>query len=71
MRFGGEKLTTLRDLRIRANATQEQVARTCNVSQGAVSRWEKGENPPLRKYHPYLRRALRCTKDELQEALRS
>ena len=63
-------MTTLRDLRIRANATQGEIAARCEVSQAAVSRWEQGNNPPLSKHFKRLCTALDCQPGELKEAIR-
>jgi len=63
-------MLTLVDLRKRAKRTQEDVARSCNVTQGAVSHWEAGRGAPLRKYYRYLKAAFDCTDEELSEAIR-
>ena len=59
---------TLRDLRVHAGVTQEDMASACNLTQGAVSRWESGGGPP-RKYHELICRKLDCSADELREAI--
>lgn len=56
---------TLLQMRKRANLRQEDVAKRLNVDQSAVSRWEKGETKPLRKYHKKLARLYGVTVDEL------
>ena len=61
---GGERLT-LREMRVKANLRQEDVARKMNVDQAAVSKWENGVTKPSRKYHKKLARLYGVTVDEL------
>lgn len=44
----------LRRLREDAGLRQQTVAEALNVSQAAVSRWERGWNRPSKKYWPML-----------------
>ena len=60
---------TLRDIRQDALLTQEDVAKICNVTQAAVSRWESGEYPIPRKYWKYYRSNFRLTDDEINDAI--
>jgi len=62
-------MLTLRDLRKRANKTQQEIAIGCDVTQTAVSRWERGGNPPLAKYFRRYALALGCTPAELKAAI--
>lgn len=55
----------IKELRLKAGMTQEQLAKKMNVDQTAVSRWESGNTKPLRKTHKKLARVLGCTVDEL------
>ena len=48
------KYLNLADLRARAGLTQQEVAARLLVDQTAVSNWERGYNPPLKKYRPKL-----------------
>lgn len=59
-----EKLT-LKELREKAGKTQAEVARKLRVDQSAVSNWERGINPPLRKYHRKLANLYGVTVEEL------
>lgn len=56
---------TLRERRQAAGLTQDEVAKVLNVDQGAVSHWERGINPPTRKYREPLAKLYGCTVDEL------
>ena len=60
---------TLDDLRRRSGLTQAQAGERLNVCQEAVSNWETGKNPPLRKYHKILQRIYDCSPEQLQEAI--
>ncbi len=62
---------TLRELRKRAHRTQQEIGEAVNVSQGAVSHWESGDIPPLRKYRRLLCSALDCTPEELEDAIKT
>lgn len=58
---------TLKELRQKAGLTQEQVAKLIDVDQAAVSNWERGKYPPMRKYRVKLAKLYGCTVDELME----
>lgn len=60
---------TLKELRKRSGLTQAQVGEKLNVNQSAVSWWETGKWPPLRKYHKKLAKIYGVTVDELLAAL--
>lgn len=60
---------TLKELRVRSGLTQAQVGEKVDVNQAAVSLWETGKWPPLRKYRKKLARLYGCTVDELEAAL--
>ena len=60
---------TLRELRKDAHLTQQDMASICNVSQGAVSRWESGEFPIPRKYWKFYRSTFHVTDDEINKAI--
>lgn len=56
---------TLKELRLTAGLTQSEVAKKLNVDQGAVSNWERGINPPTRKYREPLAELYGVSVDEL------
>lgn len=56
---------TLRERRQNSGMTQDQVAKAIDVDQAAVSNWERGKNPPIRKYQRKLAELYGCTVDEL------
>lgn len=58
---------TLKELRLKAGLTQEQVAKLVDVEQAAVSYWESGKYKPLRKYQRKLAKLYGCTVEELGE----
>ena len=60
---------TLRELREKAGWTQITIAVELNVTQSAISVWDRGLNPPLKKYRPALCEAYRCTMEELEAAI--
>lgn len=57
----------IKNLRLKAGMTQADLAKKLDVDQTAVSRWESGQNKPLRKIHKKLARVLGCTVDELMQ----
>lgn len=58
-------MTGLADKRKSVGITQGQVAAALNVTQGAVSQWERGEAKPNGKNLIGLARLLGCTVDDL------
>lgn len=63
------RLTSMRELRLAAGLWQIDVAKKMNVDQGAVSKWESGENKPSRKYHKKLAKLYGVTVAELAQGL--
>lgn len=59
----------LRELRMDAMLTQQQLAAAALVGQSAVANWESGKQRPLKKYHPLLAKALHCSIETLERAL--
>lgn len=59
----------LRELRMDAMLTQQQLAEAALVGQSAVANWESGKQRPLKKYWPLLANALHCTVETLEQAL--
>lgn len=53
--------------RLKAKMKQEEVAQSMNVSQGAISLWERGECFPAAAKLVPLAMLLNCTVDELLE----
>ena len=64
--YGGEIINRIYDLRKASGLTQKELADKCEVTQSAVSRWEKG-CPPLKKYRVKLVKLLDCTEDDLMD----
>lgn len=62
---GGDTITRLKILRIKAGLTQQEIAKRLEVSQGAVCWWEKGVNKPLAKYQRELAKMFGVTKEYL------
>lgn len=58
---------SIRDKRLAARMTQQELADKLLVDQTAVSNWELGKCPPLRKYRKQLCRIFKCTEEELME----
>lgn len=56
---------TLLYFRKKAGLTQAELAQRLNVDASAVSNWERGINPPLRKYRKLMADALDCTVKDL------
>lgn len=56
---------TLKELRLKAGMTQEQVAKLVDVDQAAVSYWERGQHKPLRKHQKKLAKLYGCTEGEI------
>lgn len=57
-------MSRLKFYRLQAGLTQEEVARTLEVTQSALSRWESGLMP-LPKYRRKLRALYHATEEEL------
>ena len=55
----------LKEIRLRAGLTQEQLAESCNTTQNCISRWETGKVQPSIEVLRQLASVLRCTTDEL------
>lgn len=55
----------MKELRLKAGLTQEQVAKIIEVDQTAVSNWELNKYTPIRKYRKKLAKLYGCTVDEL------
>lgn len=55
----------LRELRERHGLSQRQVAKSLNVSPGAVARWESGDNKPTMDNLLALAALLDCSTDIL------
>lgn len=58
---------TLREAREKKGLTQAQLASRINVKQAAVSHWENGRWPPLKKYHKKIAKILGCTTEDIDE----
>lgn len=59
----------LRELRMDAMLTQQQLGEAVLVGQSAVAHWEAGTQRPLKKYYPLLAKALHCSLETLEQAL--
>ena len=55
----------LKEIRLRAGLTQEQLAELMNTEQSYISRWETGRNEPSFEVLRQLAAVLHCTTDEL------
>jgi len=62
---------SIKELRLAAGMTQEQLARKMKIDQSTVSLWEKSEGAtkPLQKNHKRLAKILGCTVEELRAAI--
>lgn len=58
---------TLRQARRMKGITQQELAKRLPVDQTAVSNWERGINPPLKKYHKKIAKILGCTTEDIDE----
>lgn len=54
-----------KEVRIKANLTQVEVARKLNVTQSAVSAWEKGQKFPRKETLQALCKLYNCKVDDL------
>lgn len=55
----------IRDLRIKAGLTQQQLADVVGVDRVAVARWESGAALPRASKLPMIAETLNCTIDDL------
>lgn len=62
---------SLKTLRRQARLSQKELGIKLNVSHSAVSNWERGVCPPLRKYHRLMASALNISEEELRGELYS
>jgi transcriptional regulator with XRE-family HTH domain len=60
-----ELMQSLQELREKNNLSQVELAQKLNVTQGAVSQWEKGECRPRTDKLKLLSDILNCSVDEL------
>lgn len=58
-------MSRLKFYRLKAGLTQDEVAKELDVTQSALSNWERGTNPPLPKYRKRLRALYHATDEEL------
>lgn len=58
-------LINVKALRVKANITQQQLAKKLDVNQGTVSRWENNGMKPAKKYIKKLCKTLGCSVEEL------
>jgi len=52
-------------LREKAHLSQYELAKKLNVTQGAISQWEKGETLPKADKIPKIAEILNCSTDDL------
>lgn len=57
---------TLKQAREARGVSQDYIAKRVNVTQSAVSRWEKGE-PCLAKYHKLVAKVLGVKAEDIDE----
>lgn len=58
----------IRQLRIKANLTQQELAILIDVTNDTVSRWEKGKHSPAsQKVIARLLKAFNCTYEDLMK----
>ena len=60
-------METIRNARLARGMTQEQLARLCEVTQGAVAQWENGNTHPAFEKLAKVANVLGITVDELIE----
>lgn len=60
----------IQDRRIAANLTQPELADALGTTQGAVSRWERGEHQPSVKQLAQLASLFGCEPGDLTPAIR-
>lgn len=61
-------MANIKELREKANLTQQELAERLGVTQGAVSQWEAGIVFPRATMLPKLARELKTTVDKLLTA---
>lgn len=64
LQYGGDMLS-IRHYREAAGMTQGQLAEKLEVDQTAISNWERGKNPPLKKYIRKMEDLFGVTEAEL------
>lgn len=60
---------TIRNKRKSMGLSQSDLADMLDVTQGAISQWENGENSPRADKLPKLAEALKCKVSDLFESL--
>lgn len=63
--MGDKILNTFKTYRLKANLSQEAVAKALNVAQSAVSQWEQGTTIPRPGKIKALARLFCCSTDDL------
>ena len=58
-------MNSLKEVRAKANLTQEQLANLINVDRSTITKWETGEAFPRADKLPLLAEKLNCTIDDL------
>ena len=58
-------MNNLKELREKANLTQESLAKLINVDRSTIAKWEPGEASPRSDKLPTLANVLNCTIDDL------
>ena len=58
---------SIKDMRIAANMSQEELAQASNVSRVAITRYETGERVPNIEIAARIAKALGCKLDDLIE----
>lgn len=64
-------MLTFKELRIRAQLSQAELAHQAGMRQASISAIENGQTQPQKSTREKLASALNCTPDELQQALRT
>ena len=60
-------MLTLKEAREAKGFSQAYVADRILVDQAAISNWERGINPPLKKYRKHLAKILGVKESEIDE----
>lgn len=58
-------MNNLKEVREKANLTQEQLANLINVDRSTITKWETGEASPRSDKLPMLAKVLDCWIDDL------